>query len=280
MLHGIGIFLRLVCTKDIYNEDCLELILCTEASREVGIEMIEEKKIEFTQKWIGDAVKKLLQKEDIYESDMERIKYMRIGDCDFGGEYTIEMSTATPPEPFCTTDGGDEWATGGGANVTGRFIQLYIDYAKEEPFDYIDSDTGERFFQLPPYDIWKEFEEEYEKAEEEEDDKDEEAEDWESPKKKWVSFEKAILCETYREKFSDDDAYEEWQRRTDRGIQQDIGLFTGLEVLRLFSAEYQDMTFLRAMPLLRVLEVVESRFVSLEGIDDLVRLKQLCCWFA
>ena len=240
--------------------------------------MNEEKKIEFTQKWIGDAVKKFLQKEDICESDMERIRYMRIGDCDFGGEYTIEISTATPPEPFCTTDGGDEWATGGGANVTSTFIQLYIDYAKEDPFDYIDSDTGERFFQLPPYDIWKEFEEEYEKAEEEEDDKDEEAEDWESPKKKWESFEKTILCETYREKFSDDDAYEEWQRRTDRGIQQDIGLFTGLEVLRLYSAEYQDMTFLRAMPLLRVLEVVESRFVSLEGIDDLARLKQLCCW--
>ncbi len=33
------------------------------------------------------------------------------------------------------------------------------------------------------------------------------------------------------------------------------------------------------MPLLRVFEVVESRFVSLEGIDDLARLKQLCCWF-
>ena len=131
-----------------------ETILCTEAGREVDIEMKEEKKIEFTQKWIGDAVKKLLQKEDIYESDMERIKYMRIGDCDFGGEYTIEMSTATPPEPFCTTDGGDEWAMGGGANVTGRFIQLYIDYVKEEPFDYIDSDTGERFFQLPPYMIY------------------------------------------------------------------------------------------------------------------------------
>ncbi len=231
--------------------------------------MNEEKKIEFTQKWIGDAVKKLLQKEDIYESDMERIKYMRIGDCDFGGEYTIEMSTAAPPEPFCTTDGGDEWKTDGGANVTGTFIRLYIDYAKEAPWDYMESGTGERFFQLPPYTVWKEFTEKYEEAEE----------DWENPKMKWRSFEKTILCETYREKFSDDDAYEEWQQRTDRGIQQDIGLFTGLEVLRLFSAEYQDMTFLRVMPLLRVLEVVESRFVSLEGIDDLVRLKQLCCWF-
>ena len=43
-------------------------------------------------------------------------------------------------------------------------------------------------------------------------------------------------------------------------------------------AEYQDMTFLREMPRLRVLEVVESSFLSLEGIDDLARLKQLCCW--
>lgn len=133
--------------------------------------MKEEKKIVFTQKWIGDAVKKFLQKEDIYKSDMERIKYMRIGDCNFGGDYT--------------------------------------------------SDTREHFFMLPPYDLWKEFKEEYEEAEEEE---DEDAEDWENPRKRWKSFE------------------------------------------------------LRAMPLLRVLEVVETRFVSLEGIDDLARLKQLCCW--
>ncbi len=40
--------------------------------------MKEEKKAGFTQKWIEDAVKKLLQKEDIY--DMEQIKYLRIGD--------------------------------------------------------------------------------------------------------------------------------------------------------------------------------------------------------
>ena len=239
--------------------------------------MNEEKKIEFTQKWIGDAVKKFLQKEDIYESDMERIRYMRIGDCNFGGLYTIELSTAAPPDPFYTTDGGDEWDPDGETAVTGRFIRLYIDYAKKAPWDYIKSGTGERFFQLPPYTytVWKEFEEQYEEAKEEEYDE----EDWDNSADEWEAFEKTILCETYREKFSDDDAYKEWQRRTDRGIQQDIGLFTGLEVLRLFSAEYQDMTFLRAMPLLRVLEVVESRFASLEGIDDLARLKQLCCWF-
>ncbi len=100
--------------------------------------------------------------------------------------------------------------------MTGRFIQLYIDYAKEDPFDYIKSDTGERFFQLPPYDIWKEFEEQYEEAKEEEDDED--AEDWDNSVDEWESFEKTILCQTYREKFSDFDAYEEWQRRADRGI--------------------------------------------------------------
>ena len=137
------------------------------------------------------------------------------------------------------------------------------------------SNTGERFFKLQPYTVWKEFKEQYEGAYEEEYDE----EDWDNSADEWESFEKTILCQTYREEFGDFDAYEEWQRRTNRGIQQDIGLFTGLEALRLFSAEYQDMTFLRAMHLLRVLEVVESRFVSLEGIDDLMRLKQLCCWF-
>ena len=237
--------------------------------------MNEEKKIEFTQKWIGDAVKKFLQKEDIYESDMERIRYMRIGDCNFGGLYTIELSTAVPPDPFYTTDGGEEWEPDCETVVIGRFIRLYIDYAKEKPCCYKKSDTGKRFFQLPPYTVWEEFTEQYKGAYEEEYDE----EVWDNSADEWEAFEKTILCQTYREKFDDDDAYKEWQRRTDRGIQQDIGLFTGLEVLRLFSAEYQDMTFLRAMPLLRVLEVVESSFASLEGIDDLARLKQLCCWF-
>lgn len=238
--------------------------------------MREEKKIEFTQKWIGDAVKKLLQKEDIYESDMEKIKYLCIGDCHFGGDYTIEMSTATPPKPFRDIYGGDEWETDGGAHVTGRFIRLYIDYMKENPFEHTDWYTKEHFFQLPPFDVWPEFQEEYEKYLEAE--TEEEEEDYKDIEKEWKSFEKTILCERYREEFSSSDAHTEWYRRTGRAIWQDIGLFAGLEVLRLYKTDYQDMTFLSAMPLLRVLEVAETRFVSLAGIDDLARLKQLCCW--
>lgn len=236
--------------------------------------MKEEKKIEFTQKWIGDAVKKLLQKEDIYESDMERIKYLRIGDCHFAYEYSLEMSTAAPPEPyFGDPYCGDEWDPGVYGPLTGRFIQLYIDYAKENPFDSIDPETGERTFQLSNFKFWHQYEEEYKETEEDED----EWEDFDIEKEQ-KDFEKTILCERYREKISDEDAYDEWFRRTGWAIQQDIRLFSGLEVLRLYGAKYQDLTFLRAMPLLRVLEVVETDFVSLEGIDDLARLKQLCCW--
>ncbi len=234
--------------------------------------MKEEKKIEFTQKWIGDAVKKLLQKEDIYESDMERIKYLRIGDCDFAYEYSLEMSTAAPPEPyFGDTCCGDEWEPGVYGPLTGRFIRLYIDYAKENPFDSIDPETGERTFQLSDFKFWHQYEEEYKETEEDE---------WEDIdiEKEQKDFEKTILYERYRENISDEDAYDEWFRRTGWAIQQDIRLFSGLEVLRLYGAKYQDLTFLRAMPLLRVLEVVETDFVSLEGIDDLARLKQLCCW--
>ncbi|MDE7478900.1 MAG: hypothetical protein K2M91_13315 [Lachnospiraceae bacterium] len=237
--------------------------------------MKEEKKVKFTQKWIEDAVKKLLQKEDIYESDMEKIKYLRIGE-DFNLGYMIQMSTASPPEPFYDTDGGDEWELGGagGATVTGRFIQLYINYAKKNPsFYYIDSNTGKHSFQLSQFAFWDEFEEEYEELEAEE-----EGEDWEDTVKKWKAFEKTILCETYTEKFDSDDAYEKWYQQARQSIQRDIGLFTGLEVLRIQGAKFQDMTFLRTMSRLRVWEVVESRFDSLAGIDDLVRLKQLCCW--
>ena len=231
--------------------------------------MKEEKKIEFTQKWIGDAVKKLLQKENIYESDMERIKYLRIGDCSFAYEYSLEMSTATPPEPYCGDPYcGDEWDLA----MTGRFIQLYINYAKENPFVYTDPETGERTFQLPDYDFLNKYEEEYynePKTEEYEDDY----------KEQQKSFEKTILHVRYREEASGEDAYEEWFRRTGWGIQQDIRLFTGLEVLRLYAAKYQDLTFIRAMHRLRVLEVADTpQFVSLEGIDGLVRLKQLTCW--
>ncbi|MDE7205483.1 MAG: hypothetical protein K2O91_27100 [Lachnospiraceae bacterium] len=260
--------------------------------------MKDEKKVEFTQKWIGDAVKRLLEKEDIYESDMEKIKYLRIGS-DFADGYMIQMSTSTPPDPFYDTGGGDEWVPGpDGATVTGRFIKLYIDYMKENPIDWIladkgeyagrfislspeymegnlsdciSSDTPERIFQLSTYDFWHKYEEEYEESEED-------GEDWEDTEKKWKSFEKTILCVRYREEYDDEDAWDAWYEKVKRSIQQDIGLFTGLEALRIQGAEYQDMTFLRTMPKLRVWEVVETNFASMEGIDDLVRLKQLCCW--
>ena len=237
--------------------------------------MKDEKKVEFTQKWIGDAVKRLLEKEDIYESDMEKIKYLRIGS-DFANSYMIQMSTSTPPDPFYDTGGGDEWVPGpDGATVTGRFIKLYIDYVKENPCEDIDPDTRERSFQLSNYAFRHKFKEKYEEEYEE---SEEDGEDWEDTEKKWKSFEKTILCERYREEFDDDDTFEEWEQQVEQYIQQDIGLFTGLEVLRTQGAEYQDMTFLRTMSRLRVWEVVETRFLSLAGIDDLVRLKQLCCW--
>lgn len=245
--------------------------------------MKEEKQVKFAQKWIEDAVKKLLQKEEIYESDMEKIKYLRIGS-NFNNGYMIELSMATPPDPFCDTDGGDEWTPGTeGGMVIGKFIQLFIDYMKENPFEYIDSYTGEHVFELSDLHFWDEYEEEWDKYQEEceELEEDGDGEDWKDIENEWKAFEKTILCEIYREKFDNKDAWTEWSKRVGRAIQQDMGLFTGLEVLRTQGGvygEYQDMTFLRMMPRLRVWEVVETRFFSLEGIDNLAQLKQLSCW--
>lgn len=233
--------------------------------------MQEGRKVEFTQKWIEGAVKKLFQKEDIYESDMDRIKYLRIGQA--YGAFVIEMSTATPADPFWDANEPDN----GWDEVVGDVIRLYIDYAKAHPFESIDSDTGKSHLQLTQYHFWSEFEKNRE-LEEEEDDEDEDGKDWKDIEKEWKDFEKTILCVPYREKFDSDDAFDEWEEQISQDIQKDIGLFTGLEVLRMLGADYQNLTFIRTMPRLRVLEVVESNFVSMEGIDDLVRLKQLCCW--
>lgn len=89
--------------------------------------------------------------------------------------------------------------------------------------------NGRAFFQLSDYNFWHQYKDEYKEPEEDE---------WEDVEEKQKAFEKTILCERYREEISDEDAYDEWYRRTGWAIQQDIRLFSGLEVLRLYGAKY------------------------------------------
>ncbi|MDE7229870.1 MAG: hypothetical protein K2N56_05255, partial [Oscillospiraceae bacterium] len=59
---------------------------------------------------------------------------------------------------------------------------------------------------------------------------------------------------------------------------QDLMLFTGLEVLRIQGLKFPDLTFLDKLPNLRVIELVETEFVSTGGSEKLTRLEQVACW--
>ena len=249
---------------------------CGKEDKKEGKQM--DKKVAFTQKWVEGAVKRFLQKDEILESDMAKIKYLYIGE-GFDNTFVIRMSMETPPDPFQDMMGGDEWDS---ACVTGKFLPMYIEFAKENRWEYTNSDTGERFFELTQYEFWDEHEEEHEALEQEISDSLEDGE-WEEREAEWDAFEEGVFCERYYKSAKDlgggDEVWEKWYSETERGIQKDIVLFTGLEVLRMPGAVYENLNFAKVMPRLRVLEVVDTKFLSLEGIDDLVRLKQFCCWF-
>ena len=85
-------------------------------------------KIVFNQKWIEEAVRNLFQKkeEDILNSDIEKIKYLQIGE-GYDNEFIIEMGLNTPPTPFVDTEGGDEW---GDACIESNDIPRFLDENK------------------------------------------------------------------------------------------------------------------------------------------------------
>lgn len=64
--------------------------------------------IHFTNKWVGNTVEKILGKTQIEEVELEKIKYLAIGET-FDNDFFIQMSLETPPTPFVNSDGGDEW---------------------------------------------------------------------------------------------------------------------------------------------------------------------------
>ena len=60
----------------------------------------------------------------------------------------------------------------------------------------------------------------------------------------------------------------------------DFSHFTNLEVVRLMSCETEihSLSFLKALPKLRILEVGEVRLNTLDGLEKLVGLEKLCVW--
>ena len=210
----------------------------------------------FSQKWIGERVAEFFDKpvEAISADDMANIKYLAYG-ASFQNDFFIELSTEKPPKPFVNSDGGDEWAF----CLRGEDISKLVEEYK-----------GKNNEQISMYGL------------------DREDEEWndivysEEAEKAWESFKKSVKTSNYYESFEDDESCEKWDKwydDTEENAWRDIALFTGLEVLRIQGLnKIPDLNFLDKLPDLRVIELVETEFVSFGGIEKLTRLEQVACW--
>lgn len=190
--------------------------------------------------------------EDILNSDMKKIKYLRIGVGEYNG-FVIEMSLNSPPEPFVDTDGGDEWEY---ACIENKDIPRFLKENKD------DTDIQLSLFEF-------DYKENKKLTEYISSDK---------AREKWDEFCDSIYSAEYCEDIEDEDKWEEWYEETEKSIPLDLFLFTGVEVLRLNGMTFENFNGFKELTELKVLEVVETCFSSAEGIDNLKSLKQLCCW--
>lgn len=205
---------------------------------------------EFTQKWIESAVRGLLGKDAVGESDLAKIKYLAIGES-FQNDFFIEMSLEQPPKPFVNFNGGDEWTY----CLRGADIKPLIDKFK-----------GRTDVELSMYGLDKE------------DKAWEEIIFTEKSESLWKKFSKRVSKERHYEKHTDLDEWHAWYDGVSASLWRDITLFTGVEVLRIQGLEIPDLTFLDNFPDLRALELVETEFAKTDGIEKLERLEQLACW--
>ncbi len=206
--------------------------------------------MEFSHKWVKQAGCKLFGKDDIDESDIARIKYLAIGES-FQNDFFIEMSLEQPPKPFVNTDGGDEWIL---CLRGGEIAKLAEDY----------KDKSNAILSMYYLDY-------------------EEDDDWQEyccstkVRTTWEKFTEGIVMESYYEEH-DDEEFDDWYDGVRGSLWRDIVLFTGVEVLRIQGTQIPDLTVLDKFPDLRVLELVETLFVSTDGIENLNKLEQLSCW--
>lgn len=209
-------------------------------------------KVEFTQKWVEEAVCKLFGKETVDESDLAEIKYLSIGES-FDNNFFIEASLEQPPKPFVDSEGGDEWLVCLRGDDISRLVEKFKDQT---------STVRIFMFGLTRKD-----------------------EDWmkyvssAEAKKLWSDFSKSLLCERYYEKHENDDEFEAWYDGVAQNTGRDVTLFTGVEVLRIKGLEFPDFSFLESFPKLRAAEFVETAFHSARGIEILNKLEQLSCYF-
>lgn len=186
-----------------------------------------------------------ITREELDIETLKKIKYLRVADED--GGITMEVSTACPPEPFSSTDGGDEWAY---ACFLGNDIQSFLEDEKtslDELYPSCDMEEWEY--------AWSE-----------------------EATEKWDDFKKSIVrIEYYWNELGME--HEEWEKwAEDFDISEDIEKLSELEVLRINNFTFDNYEFFGVLRNLRVVEVQETVFQDSKGVENLYKLQQLCCW--
>ena len=196
--------------------------------------------IRFENEWVENAIKKALgvKEGEITETDLDRVKYIRIGDVNRNGQLQVEVSKEEPPRPFVDTDGGDEWA----CCICGDDIRRFLEEKKDnltQPFMFgFDYDE-------PDYDP-------------------------DASEQAWEKYKESITAEV----FSDESRYDEMLET----LYKDLALFKKLEVLRMIYLHIPDYSFFEEMKDLRALELVSVEFDSTDGSESLLGLEQLAAW--
>lgn len=213
--------------------------------------------IKLKSKWLQECICKFLNKEDhiLREEDLEKIKYIRIGT---SNGYELQLSMQTPPKIFRPSDCGDEYECCCIHN-TRRFNSID---------DFIKVNIWEMGYDLKL---------KYETSTKQEDIWDV---DFEKISMENSNFEKSLVdFEPYdglyiKEEY-EEDAENETLLSTD-----DFKYFTQLEALRFMDCciEINKIDYLKDLKNLRILELGGVSLESLDGIEELKNLEQLCIW--
>jgi hypothetical protein len=213
--------------------------------------------IKLKSKWLQECVCKFLNKDDniLKEEDLKKIKYIRIGT---SNDYELQLSLQAPPKKFIPSDRGDEY----------EFCCIY-DVRK---FNSLDE-----FIQINKWSDSYSLELKEEIVEEEADIFDEEIEKismesskFEESLVRFEPYEGSYIKEEYEE-----DAENESLLNTD-----DFKYFTELEGLRFMDCciEIHKINFLKYLNKLRILELGTVSLESIDGVEELKNLEELCIW--
>lgn len=205
--------------------------------------------VNFKSKWVEKCVRKVLNKPEgaLDSEEIFKIKYARAGG-DFCGSTVLELSTELPPEPFSAFDGGDEW-----------MVCLHSETVLGEKYkleDYISIDG--QFW----VDHFKTEEWEYAFSKEAE--------------RKWEKFEKSIVKNNLFEDYTE----EELNMMKEEALPiDDLSLFSGLIVLRLYESEVDSAAWFQTFQELKVLELAEVGVkAEKNSAEEFSGLKQITFW--